>query len=658
MQKRSLILLLGSFLLLQGCGDDGPTAPGGELSLTLASVTDSGGGAVDPSAVTGTIEVTFQVEGSTENAQDVELLLDGNAVATQPLQGSGSVTLSLNTARLPQGDSLDGSVVRGEFANGEHSLSGRITLSSGQNPVVSGDSAFTFDNADRVEVTHLSGGQGVEGNGQTYWGGEDITLAATPVLYSGLSVGSVSLTPIAGDTTANGGAAADLGSGPGGEVTDPDAPFTFTISRSANAGKVEDAPSGSGHTFEVTGVTNDSGDDVIQQIGQSNLIPLTGFFLDFVAPTVDSGGNSEVTIGGSTVASGTFFSAGGFGVSHVTELGVGSLDLTVDVSVSGTVVASDVDSIDDLDERTDEYTASLTSLSDALGNGSDASQVDGTPQFGVDKGAPQSASPEPAGDIVFNGDASDDDGDLNRFNGDDVVTLDVSDPQLADGNPGAGVDHNSVQVVVTQEDGTDTTFTSSDGAFTTDRNADGTDGDYALDVSGFPDGALTVDVAIPDAALPANTGSQGFQFTLDTTDPTFSSLDPAPQGSSGTSSQSITMDIGGGISDPNFDSAVIRVRVTAPITSGHDDGDGSDGSPDGDGTCESGDELLDVPGDIDQNGVAIDTTFEESFTVERPGSETTTYCFLINAEDLAKDNTGAADPNVGILTTQAEVTWN
>lgn len=144
--------------------------------------------------------------------------------------------------------------------------------------------------------------------------------------------------------------------------------------------------------------------------------------------------------------------------------------------------------------------------------------------------------------------------------------------------------------------------------------------------------------------------------------PVFGTLDPAPAGSAGVDVSTFRMQIGGTITDDN--------RITSAELTLFVDGDEAHGSG-ADGTCDpSSDYLLDVAvGDVDRNGIqlangsnSIDFSgaAAEVFEIMKPGGGVTvTYCFILTAEDDARDVSGSPSPNVSPpLITRVDVTWN
>lgn len=679
-----------------------------DATLSIGEITNQAGNPVNVANVSGQINVEVNVEKADEDVDQVSLLVDGEVVSTQDF-GSGNVeaqdvsaqsdvevvVFNFRTDRLEgsepgnvitaQNADLDGNTKRGQFDNSEHTISAQLTTGSGAVRSAENSQTLTFNNDNLAIAAHLSGGQGVvePSVGNTYWGGEDIQMSITPVIFDGgVSAGSVTISASSGNQTASGsGAIVFDGNTQSGE------PFVFTIPQAANAGGIEDArgapdgPGGFGSDFGVADIRDDAGATVV---GQFTLIQRNDFFLDFDSP--DQGGDINVLLAaGHTVIPNDFLSdepASAFTLPGTSDDGVGgtftgpSDNFQIDViDGSGATLFEDVDHTADLDENTlgpVENHATVSNLEDNLGNAAASIGIANSVDFAIDFNAPAESNVLPSdggsSTFVFNGDAS---GGLTGAN---VLQLDVADPALSNGETPSGTDHASSTATAIASDGTETDISAS---LSTDRNADATAGDYAVDVSSggaaLAQGTWSVVVAFQDAANDPNAASQTFQFILDTQAPTFGALDPAPQ-STGTDATSVFQDIGGTINDANeITSATINVRADWDPATGatgigdHADGDGTDGTADGDGVCEPTDELLDnANGDLvgentrDVTNGTNSIEFDERFEINDPfpsGSDTVMYCFFVNATDEALDNTGAADGNSASLNTESEIDW-
>lgn len=681
-------------------------------TLSIGEITDQAGDPVDVSNVSGQINVEVNVEKADEDVDQVSLLVDGEVVSTQDF-ASGNVeaqdvsaqsdvevlVFNFRTDRLEgseagavrtaQNIELDGNIERGQFDNSDHTISAQLTTGSGAVRSAENSQTLTFNNDNLAIAAHLSGGQGVvePSVGNRYWGGEDIQMSITPVIFDGgLSAGSVTISASSGNQTASGNGAIVFDS-----PTVSGEPFVFDILQADNAGGIEDArgapdgPGGFGSDFGVADIRDDAGATVV---GQFTLIQRNDFFLDFDAP--DQGGAINVLLsGGQTVIPNDFLSdepASEFTLPGTSDDGVGgtfaraSDNFQIDIiDGAGATLFEDVDVTAELTENAlgasasgPENHATVTGLEDNLGNAPAAITIGNSVDFAIDFNAPAESNVLPSGggssSFVFNGDAT------GGLTGAHVLQLDVADPALSNGEAPSGTDHASSTATAIAPDGTQTNIT---GSLSTDRNGDATNGDYAVDVSSggaaLAQGSWSVVVGYQDLANDPNTASQTYQFILDTQAPTFGALDPTPQ-STGTDATSVFQDIGGTINDANeIVSATIEVRADWDPATGatgigsHADGDGTDGTADGDGVCEPTDELLDTTnGDLvtgNTRDVANGTNsieFNERFEINDPfpsGTGTVMYCFFVNATDEALDNTGAADGNSASLNTESEIDW-
>lgn len=677
------------------------TAPP-SASVSIQSITSTTtNNPVNPDNVANQIDITVNLDPDDEEITSVQLMVDGEVVREQTFSSGSSgaegapsqveeIVFSINTAEtaVPM-DQWDGTQIDGRWSNGAHTVAARANTDQGDF-VETGGTDLTFNNESFLTVHPISPDQSesIVSGGVRWWGGQDITVAVTPVIFdAGLSIGEVTVHPETDATTANAAAAgdgsgdADIGAGQGATASADAQPFQFTVAFDDNLGQVEDDPADPnfGHDFVIVSIFDDQGVNISSDFGPGQRNDLEDFFMDFVGPNTDDGGASEVAIDG-TAANGQFFSEGDFTVSNTSELGVGgtNLDFQVEEQSDGDTIFTSVAGIADVDEHSVDLFTRLTSIADDLGNVSDETTVDvsgtanGGAAYGVDRTMPTPANALPDADIVFKGDATDADANGNVFYDagagepeKNVVLWDVSDPDIVfqdDTTAGSGVNYASVSALVIEADDDSTTYTMADAQMTADVNGDATMGDFGLDVSAHDEGALIVEVTLPDNAVSANDGSQGFGFTLDISAPTFGTLNPIPQGSGGTQAGSLVESIGGDVSDANIIAASsLNVRV-----------DGTDAQGAGpNAVCEGGsaatpDYLLDTSaGEIDQNEVDLTDgtesfSFSEDFTLTDPfpsGTGTVTYCYFVTATDEALNNLANADGNSADLNTQADVTW-
>lgn len=667
-------------------------------TLSIGDITNQAGNPVNVSNVAGQINVEVNVEKADEDVDQVSLLVDGQVVSTQDfasaseqaseVKGQSSVedvVFNFRTDRLDGSSpgnvitadnvTLDGNVKRGQFDNSEHTISAQLTTSGGAVRSATNSQTLDFNNDNLAITAHLSGGQGVvePTSGARYWGGEDIQVSITPVIFDGgVSAGSVTISANAGNQTASGNGSVVFDS-----PTVSSEPFVFDILQADNAGGIEDAQGapdglgGDGSDFDVADIRDADGATVLGEFMTSDV---NDFFLDFDSP--DQSGSVEFAgVTTTTPAGGVYYSGfQGTGtvpivLPGVSDDGVGgtftapSDNFNIDIIDSGTpgsanTLQTDISATWMLPEQapsgsggaTDQF-AHVTELADNLGNGvtfAGGGITVTTPvgDFGIDQTAvaesnqlPSAATGASPTGFVFNADGT----------ATGVLSVDLADPMLANGETPSGLDATSVMLTVEDQSGNNLAGpVAASGGPTT-----WTDGGV---VSGLSDGPQFAFIAHADNAEPVNGDSQAWTYIKDTTAPTFGALSPVPSSTS-TGATSVILDIGGTISDAN---EIVTSNVTVRVDGTDATGAGSNGS------CETGDYLLDTgAGEIDQNQVDITSgtssiDFEESFEISDPfpsGSGTVQYCFFVNAEDEALDNTGAAAPNVGAIQTSAQVQW-
>jgi hypothetical protein len=621
-----------------------------EISINSIRAIDGSGNetALDPDDVSGRIRVSANVSEGDRTVEQVQILFNGEVAATQTfasgdlaeaegiqMQGEVSVvTIDVNTAQVEGGLELDGTVHTGAFPNGDQTVVGRLVLANGTNVNAEHGETLTFNNDNVVHVSHMGdGNRAVSSNAPAteFWGGATVTFAATPVIYDGSGVGTVTITD----------APADLTFADGATVSEP---FLYPVEPDDNAA-IEDAPgAGNGHDVSFGSATDDEG----IALPLTQVASVTDMHLDFAAPTLS--GTDEVFIDGQTVAAGNWYSAGAFSVDGPSDGGVGvpasasSEFVTVDVIDDATDTIPDVESVDgDLTEREIVYSGELVALADLLGNATDlsAATITTANDFGADYGEPtfsDVAPNDPA--FIFNGDAA---------TAANLVIWSSTDPDLADGTAGSQVVPANVTALV-ENLTAETDATATAGA---EIDASG-DPDYTLDVSGtgtaLGDGAYQVTVSSPDAAvLDANVGEQVLEFILDTTDPETQMVNP-PSSSVTSSNSSLTFTIEGNATDLNGLSEVL-------VTVRNADDNAVD-------TCELADGLVAVgtaAGEVNQNEVDVTENadgFDVNFTIQNNGGGEQDLCFFIESADNAQDNTGTADPNTSEQSARTVITWS
>jgi len=662
-----------------------PPPPAVDATVTIQGLrTIPGNAPVNPTNVSGDINVVLNVEEGDNEVTQIDLLLDGTAIgctaiSTNRVPGEGvrlsqaaadEVECFFNTDDVVGecvGDQLDPA-----FTNGTHTLGAQVTLADGTTRTASNTQEITLVNANFIMLAHIPGIT-VISKGVNYYGGPFDTdgdaaddnvnqIAACPVAYTGTVVDELSLI-----ATTGGPQALDLGSGPGVAVT-LNPPFIVTLDPDDNAGVEDDANLGlgTGSVVSTTGAILD--EDGLNVTAQFPGVMTAVTFFDYTAPVVNSGGASEVTIDGASFVASSWYSEGDLGLSFVLEDGVGfsfAAGAQVDVGDCATADNSDADPSTDFDPELtgvqtiadhpeddwelggdgfagadggglDCYLAELQALSDDLFNATDLSVLVTTIQslvaYGSDQTEPAESALQPDADVILNPDANAN-GYVCADAGDCTVMYEATDPDLASGDPGSGVDGASATAVDEDDAALAVVFTAPDM--------------FAVDISGLGDGAHTVSNTVPDFATPANERDFDIVFTLDDTAPVFGALNPAPVGSAGTDAQAIVITIGGTISDAHIiDDAVLSVDYAANAV------------------CNDGDDVpLLVPSEIDRNGIDLtngtdEIAFNESFTIQRPLAGTFFYCFTITAEDEAVLKDGTDQGNVSALTTLVTVVFN
>lgn len=599
-----------------------PPPPSQDAEMTIQAVRDADGDPVDPEAVEGRIIVIYNVDGGGQQISQIEVMVDGNPQSCQTVGASQISAGGESAASAPVECIVNTSAISGEctgeqispaFSNGEHGIGGRLTLADGSTVSATNALTLNFANENRVELVREGGNEAVN-NGERYFGGEDMTWHACPVVYDGdVTVGTVEVTPSAAGT---------LVAFDGGNMAT--GPFSFLAVAADNAG-VEDA-AGSPHTIDVTDVVSDEGENLL------GLFPTLGQdvrHLDFTPPADPVAGDLQIDGAAITM---DYYSAGAFSVAAVDNgagVDVDATVFTVADAGTGDPVVEGAAGIEDLEEALpDAYLLQVSSVADRVGNVNALDPaVENATTFGKDATPADISAELPAtAGIILN---------------DVAVQLDAVDPDLDNANatdPGSGVATVSAE---TDED-PPTALTVTNPAGDT----------YEADISVLADGAYVVSVTVEDGAvLTANPSSTMFDFVLDTTDPTLD-ITTFPQGGN-TAATSAQFTIGGEVTDENGLSAVtLTVRV-----------DGADANGGGDGTCQDTDYELDPDaGEIDQNNLDITASadsFSETFVVERPAAPVNPvkYCFFVNADDNALDRNGDAAPNQGAIQTNADVSW-
>ena len=181
-------------------------------TLFIASIMDSD---EDDEALSRRVNVELSVGLGDQMLTKLSVLVDGLVVDTLAFGGASMV------AAAPEGEegeraaqqavhpfflsfnSAHYNTATGEptYMNGEHTISAKLMVASSDEPIESGFHVREFGNGDAVHVTVSGLGEGAmhSGTGQRWYGGPEAALemTAVPVLYSGGSAASVSVTLLA-----------------------------------------------------------------------------------------------------------------------------------------------------------------------------------------------------------------------------------------------------------------------------------------------------------------------------------------------------------------------------------------------------------------------------------------------------------------------------
>ena len=183
--------------------------------LFIASIKNSDKDDEDDELLSRRVSVTLSVELGDQMIRQLSVLVDGVVAEIRSFDGASVV------AAAPEGEegeraaqqavhpfvlsfnSAEYDAVTGEptYMNGERMISAKLMVASSDEPIESGSHPREFDNGDGVHVTVSGLGEGAMNSttGQRWYGGPKAALEMTalPVLYSGGSAASVSVTLLA-----------------------------------------------------------------------------------------------------------------------------------------------------------------------------------------------------------------------------------------------------------------------------------------------------------------------------------------------------------------------------------------------------------------------------------------------------------------------------
>lgn len=594
--------------------------PGSELRINLEEVE-------------GEVDVVAQVDPGTETVTRVRLFLGGRLVATREYPGgltsAEKVELRVNTGAF---DPDTGEPV---FENGQTFVEAHVDTEAGSS-VATDRLDITLANRARIAgVSPGDNGDGVVSQGRRWFGNRDLHFEVVPVLYDqSRTIGAISL-QASGDPSANGGPSLDLGSGPGQPHKVEGPPFVFTARLADNVGLAEDDPSGSGHSLRVVGVFDGDGVEVTSDFVPGRTTPLQGYYVDFVPPQVPGG--AAISVGGSVVAGGEWFSSGAFGVTSMTETGSGQATVSYEVDdADQTDPITGASSVADLQEKQNtKYELRVVQVRDAVGNTTPASAFPpASPAFGVDRTAVEVTNLIPSAFLILNPDDAAGDGIA-----DNELSFSATDPKLPSGASASGYATSTAQAVSVNGASADITPSIAPNLTGTNR----------ISMSALGETRWTITVTTKDGAKPANVSTFTYDVTLDKTAPAISITNPPPS-SVNTSSGSVSFSIGGQVTDAH---GLGQVQIVVR--------DADDNTPD---TCEAIDAPISVgtgPGQLDANPIDVTDTaddFTAQVTVHSQGSGQQELCFYVEAEDAAEDRAGKPEPNTNKQFVRTLINWN
>jgi len=371
--------------------------------------------------VAGQIDVTLNVEPGAQRLVGVDLVMNcsgnGNSgadtvVATQSLASasvapeaegaSAPVTLSFNTATF---NSTTGAPA---FRNGQCTIKARARTNAVAGGAISTTTStsqqITLNNQDVVLGSISSTKSAINPNGGLLWNGGDVTVTATPVLFSGRTPATMTITfagksqTVTGTGTKTATFTDGNGSNAGGAtdidgITNPAATATFTLVDAAGQPFFNPATCGAGSFCTSTSyLANPNAPTAIATIRLDTQKPLAGTFP--LASNTDQGTNGTGYIGSSFRFAAD--SAAGYRgpnavagnqTANTDNGGVDNVAVTFQWRVTGASSSTyaNVTNTAALNETTTNAGDQLRMITvDALGN-ADTTTV-GT--FGVDKTAP------------------------------------------------------------------------------------------------------------------------------------------------------------------------------------------------------------------------------------------------------------------------------
>ncbi|HET9984046.1 MAG TPA: Ig-like domain-containing protein, partial [Longimicrobiales bacterium] len=187
-----------------------PPPPPPPATITIADITAPGGGTVDPTNISGSINIILNVDvpqGAQVSRVDVKL--DAATVCSQSFTSGTQGQVSTNEADVVQvicpinTAATKDSLGTPSFLNGPHTLTAALVAPSGTT-AASVTQTLVFNNANRVIPTITTSGASAVGPLGLTWRQGDLVVKAVPTLFTGgtLSRVTVSVTPANGGGTA------------------------------------------------------------------------------------------------------------------------------------------------------------------------------------------------------------------------------------------------------------------------------------------------------------------------------------------------------------------------------------------------------------------------------------------------------------------------
>ncbi|WP_420633747.1 Ig-like domain-containing protein [Candidatus Palauibacter sp.] len=672
---------------------------------------------VDPTDVSGAVSVLLDVQYNDETVTAVALTLGDQVIpcrgtssdAASPIGLAGSagrveIDCFLDTAAVPAGE-CTGYPVDPTHANGEHVLGARITTTGGETRATPATQVLTLTNQNYVIIDHNPGKLFIERTtsvrGDIPWYGGPSTpdninsWDVCPVLFDDdIAIGEI----IFGEPTFSAGSAyLFLAFAPspannpfqnsGRGVSDSSPPYTWQTRAEWNLAFEGFAQP------EVMSILDPDGISILSEFAGGRALDADRLDMDFKAPMPSqlytrlglrtSRADSDITIGGSTIDEGGYYSdrdADGdpqpFAVSDIIEAGVGvfvpgaqtiavgdcSIRANTDTgrtSLADTPfqpIVEDADWVSDLPEDdptpgenpddaggVDCYVAELQGMVDQIGNEVrplleryGVVPIQSASPFGVDRTPPDIDNEAPDETLVLR------DGTW--------LTFEFEDPDLESGDDGSGVNSDSIEVW------TGSSFARKTwGGYAIEGYAEIQDGDLAIiDIDELAEGRRhTVNVAVPDLATPPNRADVRFIFTRDGTPPEWIGGGSTTGRIHAGSSDVVNIRVEGTIKDANrIEEAVLTAWLNNDPP--YECGAGSDIA-----LPKGGDGRIDRNGfDLDNNSksIKVDQVLKLKRSGDAAGVER--ICVSIDTEDEAVGSEGRGPGNIATLNVAfVEVDW-